>query len=433
MSFADPGIIGTLPTPNTDTVPVPSLSSGSTRLRSFLQGVKFERGGALIPGGGLISMEAFSDLLKRQAAAFGATQADILSAVKGAGLNYGVGADGTVRITGPAGGGGASATPAPVGTTPPGFQAPTVGGGTSSGGGSFGGGGGGASGRPAGGGFAGPGGMPTYGQMPGGGSGGSIPAFGGAGSGGSAGMSWNDPLGFKNPGPGPGALPGAGYQSGAFAYGKPRSIFDGLPQNPTFGDVVGQVMRRQEDNRDAALGILGNTRNEITNDPNRALLRARTGDLLANPYSLDEATISRILGKTNEGITQRAAEMGGLARDRAAASGVLRSGAAASQEDAIRNNAASAMASGERDIRVQAAIQNGQDLRSAMAAALPGINEETTQKANLDTTAARDVLGGTQYMGDAFLSSALMGKKQGTLVNEGASGINLGGGPVLRF
>lgn len=430
MSFAMPGISTTLPAPNTDMVPVPSLSSGSTRLRSFLQGVKFERGGALIPGGGLISMEAFSDLLKRQAAAFGASQADIVDAVKGAGLNYGVGADGTVRITGPAGGG-SSAAPAPGGTTPPGFQAPTVGGGTSSGG-SAGGGGGGSAGRPAGGGYAGPGGMPTYGGI-GGGGGGSIPAFGGAGSGGSAGISWSDPLGFTNPGPGPGALPGAGYQSGAFAYGKPRSIFDGLPQNPTFGDVVGQVMRRQEDNRDAALGILGNTRNEITNDPNRALLRARTGDLLSNPYSLDEATISRILGKTNEGITQRAAEMSGLARDRAAASGVLRSGASISQEDAIRNNAASQMASGERDIRVQAAIQNGQDLRSAMAAALPGINEETTQKANLDTTAARDVLGGTQYMGDAFLSSALMGKKQGTLVNEGASGINLGGGPVLRF
>lgn len=432
MSFAMPGVGGPLPAPNTDMVPVPSLSSGSTRLRSFLQGVKFERGGAIVPGGGLMSMEAFSDLLKRQAAAFGASQQDILAAVKGAGLNFGVGSDGTVRITGPAGSGG-SAAPAPGSAAPPGFQAPTVGGGTSSGGGSFGGGGGGGSaGRPAGGGYAGPGGMPTYGQMPGGGGGG-LPTFGGAGSGAAAGLSWNDPLGFKNPGPGPGALPGAGYQSGAFAYGKPRSIFDGLPQNPTFGDVVGQVMRRQEDNRDAALGILGNTRNEISNDPNRALLRARTGDLLANPYSLDEATISRILGKTNEGITQRAAEMSGLARDRAAASGVLRSGAAQSQEDAIRNNAASQMASGERDIRVQAAIQNGQDLRSAMAAALPGINEETTQKANLDTTAARDVLGGTQYMGDAFLSSALMGRKQGTLVNEGASGINLGGGPVLRF
>lgn len=101
--------------------PTPSLGGGGTdKLRSFLSGVVFERGGAKVPGGSFMSMEAFSELLKKQAAAFGASQADIVAAVKGAGLNFGVGADGTVRITGPAGSGGATAAPAPGSSAPPG-------------------------------------------------------------------------------------------------------------------------------------------------------------------------------------------------------------------------------------------------------------------------------------------------------------------------
>lgn len=382
--------------------------NASQKLGSLLSGVKFERGGAIIPGmSNLLNMEAFAEWVKRQAQEYGAKPEDIQSALRGAGINFSMGADGKLAISGKGG------SPNSGGGTP----APATGGGLTiqpspSPGGTYSGGGGGSAsggssgrtsqGSPWGGGGGGGGGSPA---VPG------VPNLGGAAGGGAAGLSWNDPLGFSNPGPGPGALPGSGYAGGGFSYGKPRSIFEGLPANPTYGDVVASTLRRQEENRDAALGIMGNARNEIMGDPNRAALRGRVGDLLANPYSLDEATISRILGKTNEGITQRAAEMGGIARDRAAAGGVLRSGSSQAAEDAIRNNAASQMASGERDIRVQAAIQNQQDLRSAMGAALPVINEETTAKTGLDTTAARDILGQSSFTGDAFLSAAMAGKQ----------------------
>lgn len=303
------------------------------------------------------------------------------------------------------------------------------------GGGGFGGGGGGFGGpsSPAGrnvapgGGFMGP----TGNSSPGSTSASGSLALGGAAGGG--GMAWNTPLGFKNPGPGPGANPTVGGSGAGFTYGQPKSIFDGLPSNPTFGDVVGQVMRRQEDNRNAALGVLSNARGEIINDPNRQLLNSRTSDLLSNPYSMDEATISRILGQTNQGITQRAAEMTGNARDRAAAGGVLRSGGANAAQDAIANNASGQMADAERSTRIQAAIQNQQDLRSAMGAALPGIAENTQARNSLDKTAAVDVLGGSSYSGDAFLSNMMAGKQGGTLVNPLNPGYDLNGGPVLRL
>lgn len=326
---------------------------------------------------------------------------------------------------------GAPATPPAIGSQPPaGGGLPAAQPGMPGSGGAFGGGGG----------FSGPAGRPANaggGFMGGGGGGPAATSASGSSAigmgGGSPGMDWNSPLGFKNPGPGPGALPGVGYTGQPFAYGQPRSIFEGLPQNPTFGDVVGQVMRRQEDNRNAALGILGNARGEIANDPNRNLLNNRTSDLLSNPYSMDEQTIQRILGQTNQGITQRAAELTGNARDRAAAGGVLRSGGANASQDSIANNAASQMAEGERSTRIQAAIQNQQDLRSAMGAALPVVGENTQAKNSLDRTAAVDVLGGSSYSGDAFLSNMMAGKQQGQLVNPLNPGYVVGNQPVLRL
>jgi len=227
-----------------------------------------------------------------------------------------------------------------------------------------------------------------------------------------AGFSMTDRTGITNPGPGGGPTPGQGY-TGGFSYGQPKSIFDGMSANPTYGEVISKTMQRQEDNRDAAMGIMGNARSEIMSDPNRALLGQRTADLLSNPYSLDEATISRIMGQQNQALTQRAAQTSQGIRDREAARGTLRSGGATAALDTVRNRTADAMSAGESDIRVKAAIQNGQDLRSAMSAALPGISEKTNSLNQLDTTAARDILGGSSYSGDAFLTNALMGKPQG--------------------
>lgn len=405
VDFLPPDLSKTLGSAMDSAKSAGTQSSPAARLGSWLSGVKFERGGAILPGGGLINMTAFADMVKRQAQTWGASAEDISSAMRGSGINFIQGADGRLVVTGK---GGTQQAPPQTGggmtVTPGGAYGGAAGGGFGSSGGS--------SGGAAGGGG---GGVHSSGAAWGGGGGGSqsIPGFPGVpAGGGAAGMSWNDPLGFQNPGAGPGAIPGQGYQSGPFAYGKPRSIFDGLPANPTYGDVVGSTLRRQEENRDAALGIMSNARNEITNDPNRNALQGRVGDLLANPYSMDEATISRILGKTNEGITQRAAELRGNAADRAAAAGVGRSGSAQASMDAINNQAAGAMASGERDTRIQASIQNQNDLRSAMGAALPVVNEQTQSKNALDTTAARDILGTSSFTGDAFLSAAMNGKNQ---------------------
>lgn len=275
-----------------------------------------------------------------------------------------------------------------------------------------GGGGGGAAGNP-------------YQGLPGwGGGGGGSPGAGGAGiysgfTGAGGGIDFSKPIGLKIPGglnnPGIGTTSGgpfAGY------YGRPSSIFAGLPANPTYGDVVGQITKRQEENRNAALGVLGNARGEIMNDPTRASMTSLTQAMLADPHSINDATLNNMIGRQNDAIGQRAARASQAAADRNAALGLTRSGVADSQQQAIDTNAANAMSSGERDLRIQQALQNKQDERNALGAALPVVSEGTQARNNLDLSAVRDVLGTTSIYGDAFLSNLLLGGQgQGQNVN----------------
>lgn len=306
---------------------------------------------------------------------------------------------------------GAATGPAGTPGAPSGGGANALGG---SGAGAFGGGGG-LAGRPASPGYPGPGGMPMNGG--GGGSSVSGSAFNALSGAGGGGIDFNAPLNFRNPGA---SGPGIGTTStspGANFYGRPNSIFSGLPANPTMGDVVGQVTQRQEENRNAALGILGNARGEMASDPLRTALNSRTAGLLANPYSLDEATMQRIMGQNNESIANRAALQSQTSADRAAAMGVTRSGGENTDQNAIQTNAANAMATGERQARIQQAVQNQQDVRSALGSALPVVGENQQSKNALDLSAVRDVLGTSSIYGDAFLSNLLMGGAQRPKVN----------------
>lgn len=336
------------------------------------------------------------------------------------GYNFSRGENGGYTISGRSGssggatGSGGSAPAAGTGSAP----SSGGGGGYSSGGG---GGGGGYSGGGGGGGGGGSAGHSSQGAPWGGGGGG-----GGGGTpivpmapGGSSGtpIDPSKPLGIKPITP--------GYQPGANYFGAPKNVFPsagnpfaGLNEQSNMYDVISKIAGAQVGNQQAALDILGGTFNESLNGANGVALRGQVGNLLANPYSMDEQTIQRILGKTTDRINNGADRLAQEASARAASAGLRPdSGTVLAQQNAIKTNAANAAAGAERDTRVQAAIQNQQDLRSAIGTGGQAISQDIGMRRDIGRDAALGVLGETAITGDAFLTNALLAAQGKPQVN----------------
>lgn len=227
--------------------------------------------------------------------------------------------------------------------------------------------------------------------------------LGGASGGGTGqNVDFNAPLGWRNPGPGPGAINPGGQPN---PFSRPQSIFQGMPANPNMWDVITSVTRRQEENRDSALQNLGNVYNE-TMGGNSAQLRGNVSNLLANPYSLDEATIQNITGRNTDAATQRASQLETAGAARAASMGTGRS----FDPTSIRNQANQAVTEGERNTRVQAAVQNQQDARTAISTGSQATQGDIGTRERLAGSAARDVLGTSSFYGDAWLQNMLNGQ-----------------------
>jgi hypothetical protein len=101
--------------------------------------------------------------------------------------------------------------------------------------------------------------------------------------------------------------------------------------------------------------------------------------------------------------------MGQEASARAASAGLRPdSGAYQAQQTAITSNTARAAAEAERDTRIQAAIQNQQDIRSALGAAGGAIDTDLGRRERIADKTSLGILGETAITGDAFLTNALL-------------------------
>lgn len=329
------------------------------------------------------------------------------------GYNFSRGENGGYTISGRTGSGSGSNPTAPGGTAPTGAASGGAAGSAGltsggSGGGGFGSGGGGSAGRSS------PG-LPWGGG--GGGGGGGVPTVPGFNGGSGSPVDPTKPLGIGPITP--------GYQPGSQYFGDPKNVFpsagnpfDGLGPNSSLNDVIAKVAGAQVGNQQAALDILGGTFNESLTGANGVALRGQVGNLLANPYSLDEQTIQRILGKTTDRINNSAGRMADEASARAASAGLRPdSGSVLAQQNAIRTNAANQAAGAERDTRVQAAIQNRQDLGSAIGTAGQAIDTDIGRRAGIGRDAALGVLGESAITGDAFLTNALLAANGKPAVN----------------
>lgn len=311
---------------------------------------------------------------------------------------------GTFRVTGlpNAGGvsvGGATATGGSAAASP--SPATSGSGGSYAGGGvPIGGGGGGSAGYSyrggAGDGWGGGGGAPAATSV-------SLPG----GSTGATQIDPNAPLGLDPRGGAPAGPRGGTY--GADVFAGPGSVLEGIGPGSTLNDVMMNVVKRQEANRDAALRTYGGAYREAKDDPVLQGARGRALDVLANPFSLDDDTVARILGKQADTIGQNFNRLKGMAADRAAASGVGRSGLAAAEQDRLDINAVKSLGDAQRGLLVEQATRRPRELQASLASAGDFGYRDVGQRTGIATGAADHVYGQTSILGDALLSGVLMG------------------------
>lgn len=335
-----------------------------------------------------VSIEELAPILKKAGVSFSSSGGGFsVTGLPGAGS--------TTIGSAPAGGGtplGAPAAPAP---------APIGGGGrtTGGGGGSVPVGGGGPAGHSSGG--------ASWGG--GGGGGGSTTIIpGGGGATGVTSIDPNKPLGLD---PSKGAP--AGFQQGSFGqpgvFGSPGSVLQGLGPNSTLNDVIMNIVKRQEGNRDAALSTYGGALRTAETDPTLQAARGRAQDVLNNPFSLDDATVSRILGAQADTIGQNTARLKQMSADRAAAMGVGRGGGAASDAFRLDVNGVKSLGDAQRGLLVEQATRRPKELQAALAAGGDFGFRDVAQRTGIATGAADNVLGQTSILGDAMLSGMLLG------------------------
>lgn len=232
---------------------------------------------------------------------------------------------------------------------------------------------------------------------------------GGAGVTGPTSIDPNQPLGLD---PRRGAAPGVRGGDPRFLSGTlptPGSILEGIGPESTLNDVILGMVRRQEANRDAALGVYGGVLDEHRGNPLLQATRARAQDVLDNPFSLDDQTVSRMLGQQGDLIGRNLERLQQQQADRAAASGMGRSGITKAQQDRLSVNAVRQLGDAQRGLLVEQATRRPQELQASLRSAGDFGARDFQQGADVAQRAADQVYGQTSILGDALLSGTLLG------------------------
>ncbi len=217
----------------------------------------------------------------------------------------------------------------------------------------------------------------------------------------------NDPLGI--PAINPQGRPGSEYFQPGGGLPSAGNPFAGLDENSNLYDVIAAMAGGQVANQQAALDTLGGVFRESQGGVSEGQ-RGLIGDLQANPYSLDDATLNRIMGQNTKGINDRAARAMMEGQQSRASAGIRPdSGLAQAQDQQIRTQAGAQAQNMESQARIQQAMQNQVDLRSALQVGGNAISQDLGTRERLANTAATGVLGETAIKGDAYLSAALLG------------------------
>lgn len=183
-------------------------------------------------------------------------------------------------------------------------------------------------------------------------------------------------------------------------------ITEGLDQNSSLYDVMLNAIRTQQGQQDAALGIAGGMLSEYEADPLRGSLRQSAGDLLSNPYSLDDATVNRMLGQQGDLIGQNLERQRALSAGRAASTGVSRSGMQQADQDRLGINAANQLAGAQRGLLIEQATRRPTELANAMRASGGVLQQDQNTLERLGERGV-NILRDTDITGDAAVLGTL--------------------------
>lgn len=245
----------------------------------------------------------------------------------------------------------------------------------------------------------------SWGPAPNPNQGGTTPPIGGAPGSGQTNpaLDWNTPIGsIQNPGGGSiGSLPGLNPGGGINV----PSIWDIVGNNPTLGQVAGGVDEINRRLLQGQLDISSGMFAGYNNDPNVQANRGLVGQMLANPYSINDQTYNQMRGQITDRANQQGNNLADYARQRSASMGTGRDEGERQAMSAYRS-AANQAAEGTRQLDVQRAVQNAQDIRSAIQTGGRQTSQDWQHQQAI-AGGALGSLGNAQFSGDAFLQSAL--------------------------
>jgi hypothetical protein len=294
------------------------------------------------------------------------------------------------------------------GTAGGGNTSPTTAGGGSSGSSGGGSGGGGSGGRPP------TGGGTTVNES---GGGGISVGVGGGGNGAGPPIDPNAALGVGFGGAEGSFTPGDQRFNDPSVFNTPDSFTAGLDENASLNDILLGAMGEQRATRDAALGIQGGLAGSFEDNAIRQQNEQNALELGANPFSLNDDTISRIQGRQTDLIGQNTERLQQASAARAASSGISRSGIQAAEQDRFDIAGAGQIAESQRGLLVEQATRRPQELGAAINVGNDTLQQQQGARERI-AGGAVNILANSNPTADAALL--------GTLANGGTPQINIG-------
>lgn len=230
----------------------------------------------------------------------------------------------------------------------------------------------------------------------------------GGGGGGPSPIDPNAPLGVGFGGAEGRIDPGERGFNDAGVFDRPGSFTEGLGEDASLNDILLGAMGEQRATRDAALNIQGGLARGFEDSSLRGQNEQNALELGANPFSLDDQTVGRIMGQQGDLIGRNTERLQQTSAARAASSGVSRSGIQQADQDRIDIAGAQQLGDAQRGLLVEQATRRPQELGQAINVGNDTLEQQTRARESI-AGGAVNILAGSNPTADAALLGTLAG------------------------
>lgn len=246
---------------------------------------------------------------------------------------------------------------------------------------------------------------------------------GGGGNGAGPPIDPNAPLGTDFGGAEGRINPGDQRFNDAGVFDRPGSFTEGLGPDASLNDILLGAMGEQRATRDAALNIQGGLGRTFEDSALRQSNEQNALALGANPFSLDDQTVSRIMGQQGDLIGQNTERLQQSSAARAASQGISRSGIQHADQDRIDIAGAQQLGDAQRGLLVEQATRRPKELEAATRLGTDTLDQQMRQRESI-AGGAVNILSQSNPTADAALL--------GTLAQGGTPQIRIADGNPLN-